>query len=336
MRGVWKRNLNSEKQAAISSQDLRESFVESLDWHDDFDDNVKIRFGRGLKAVDETISDSEKIDDQNDRSTIGNKTNVNSEFNFPQNFHDNCSIFQDRKHNNTPTNLTDIYNVRRNFYNQSVGKVCCEPNSVTNMNGNEDLEVAEQKYVNRRTLRSKRATATYRTLHDDSNSGNSDEENNLDNRFSRPNFLEDRSDRMYREYTWNDLQDLDHSKMSPRDVKRKKENLGKNKQRKHFSEKHAKKSSSLDSSSSNRRNRRHHAHRSDASNKNANRNNLKPKMKKNKAYLVTKRTGVRKSKTGEQGLLRAEEAPIEKVLYENVEDQSVSDRRSRAESRDLD
>ncbi|XP_076679576.1 uncharacterized protein LOC143374910 [Andrena cerasifolii] len=44
----------------ISSMDLHESFVEPLDWIDDFDKDIRVRLSRDLKAVDDTSSDSAK------------------------------------------------------------------------------------------------------------------------------------------------------------------------------------------------------------------------------------------------------------------------------------
>lgn len=331
MRRARKQNLNPEKRAAISSRDLHESFVESLDdWHDDFDDGAKMRFGRGLKAADEATSDSGKIDG----STIGNEVrDINSGFNFPRNSsHRDMSIFQDR-YNNTPANLIDIYN-RNRYYNRGAGQVY-EPDSMSISDRSEDLEVAEQRYTTpRQTPRTKRAAVAYRALYDDfRNPGNSDGEN-LDNRFSLPrDSLEDRSD-LYREYApnWDDSRDLDRYLKTPRSVRKREKSKEENKRRKQFSqEKHARREGGSRSSAS--RNRRHHHahHRSDAS-RNVNRNDLKTRKKQNKAEAssVTGRTGgVQKSKSAERRpLLRAAEVnetpPIERVLYENAEDQSVS------------
>ncbi|KAG5315389.1 MOS1T transposase, partial [Pseudoatta argentina] len=189
---LLKRNLNLEEQAAISSQDLYESFVESPYWHDD--SNIKVRLGRGLKAINDTII-SDLLDAENAT--------------FLQTFHDNSSTSQNW-HNNTITNSFNIFN-----------------------NNNHDI----------------------------SGKGN--------------------------------------------------------KKDKHFSKKHAKKSSSHSSSN---RNRRYHIQRSDMS---KNRGNLK---QKNKAKASPFRhTTVQKSKSPEQGLLRARmnEALGEKVFYENVEDQGT-------------
>lgn len=53
-------NMDRGKQMVISSMDLHESFVEPLDWIDDFDKDIRVRLSRGLKAVDDTSSDPAK------------------------------------------------------------------------------------------------------------------------------------------------------------------------------------------------------------------------------------------------------------------------------------
>ncbi|CAL1680491.1 unnamed protein product [Lasius platythorax] len=331
MRKVLKRNLNSENQAAISSQDLRESFVESLDWQDDFDDNVKVRFGRGLKAVDEAmISDLNETHDLDNKSDMANATNINSEFyNSSQIFHDNSSISHNW-YNNISADLINIFNVHHGASERSAKKIQ-EPilmNTINIVDGNEDLEAAEQKYVNNnQTTRIRRAAASYRTFYDDvsGNEGDSDEaDKSLSDHFQLSNILEDQSDSVYdgnAATNWNN--DIHRHSQIPRINSRKKEKSGKKITNKQSSDKHAKKNISHSSSN---RNRRHHTHRSDVS-RNTNRADLKPKKKsKAEASSLTELTGIQKSKTAEESLLRAgvnEEVPSEKVLYENAEDQST-------------
>lgn len=324
---MWKENL---KQAVISSQDLHESFIEFLDWHDDFDDNTMIRFGRGLKAVDETvISDSIKTREQDNKLDIVNATNVSSELDSSSSmFHDNSSILQDW-YNNTISDSIDMFNVHRGASDQSIKKV--QQSILMNMDG-EDLEAAEQKYINHQTPRIKRTAPSYSAFYDIMNHNRRDSEEadkNLEDSFQLSNIFKDRSDRVYdgghaTPYWNNDIQDVDSYFKMPRSNSRKKKKP--RKKNKHFSDKDVKKDN-LHSSSS--RNRRHHTHRSDMS-KSADRDDWQPKKKdksKDKSSL-TGRTGIQKSKTAEQGFLRAgvNEAPGEKVLYENAEDQSVSER----------
>lgn len=332
IRKVLKRNLNSEKQAAINSQDLDESFVESL--QDDFDDNVKVRFGRGLKAVNEAIiSDSNETHDQE----MTNATNINSKFhNFSQIFHDNSSVSQNW-YNNISADLINLFNVHHDASERRIQATKIQEPILINTNNiadsDEDLEAAEQKYVHNQTARIKRAAASYRTFYDDvgENLGDSDEaDKSLSDHFQLPSILEDQSDSVYDEYTTtncNDaVQDFDRYLETPRINSRKKEKFGKKiKNKQSSSQKHAKKNSH----SSPNRNRRHHTHRSDVS-RNTNRDDLKPKKSKAKASSSTgKRSRIQKSKTAEQSPHRAEvneESPGEKVLYENAEDQSVSER----------
>lgn len=331
-RKVLKRNVNSEKQAVINSQDLDESFVESLDWHDDFDDNVKVRLGRGLKAVDEAIiSDSNKTHDQDNKSDMANIINIDSKlYNSSQIFRDNSSISHDW-YNNITADLINVFNVHHDASEWSAKKNQ-EPiltNMIYIMDDDEDLEAAEQKYVNNQTRRVRRA-ASYRTFYNNvsGNQGNSDEtDKTLSDHFQLSNILEDQSDGVYNGYAAtnlnNDIQDFDRYSQIPRTNSRKRENSKKkSKKNKQPTRKHAKKHNSRPSSS---RNRRHHTHRSDVS-RNANRDDLKPKKKsKAEASSLTGRTRIQKSKMAEQSLLRGvnEEAPSEKVLYENAEDQST-------------
>lgn len=330
-----------EKQAAINSQDLHESFVESLDWHDDFDDNVKVRLGRGLKAINETIiSDFNKTYDQDNKLDIANTTNVNFKPTqiSSQTFHDNASMSQ-HWYNNTINTIKDSNNIFNNHHGASDQSAKSAQESIlmntVNMDGDEDLEAAEQKFVNNQTPRIRRAAVSYNAFYDDLNQNQKQRDfdkidKSLDNQFHSPNILKNRFDGAYHGYetgNWNsDIQDLDQYSKIPRTNLRKKGKSGKrSKKNKHSSGKHSKKSSSRSSSS---RNRRHHAHRPDMS-KNVNRSDLKPKQKnKAEASPLIGRTRLQKSKTAEQGLLRAgiNEASGKKVLYENAEIQSVSER----------
>jgi len=316
---LLKRNLNFEKQVPIISQDLHESFVESLDWHDDFDDNVKVRLGRGLKAINDTIiSGLNKTYDQD------NKLNDNAT--SSQSFHDDSSMLQNW-YNNTNADLFNIFNNHHDISNRSAKNVqeSILMNTV-NMNGDEDLEAAEQKYVNNQTPRIRRAVS-YRTFYDDMNQRDFDEmDRSPDNQFHSPNILKNRFDGVYHGHeigNWNnDIHDLDRYSKFPQINTRKKKKLGKrSKKNKHSSEKHRKKSSHSSSS----RNRRHHTHRSDMSK--VNWDDLRQKNKVEASPLIG-RTKIQKSKTAEQELFRAgmNEAPGERVLYENAEDQSVSER----------
>ncbi|XP_029172663.1 uncharacterized protein LOC114941734 [Nylanderia fulva] len=334
MRKVLKRNVNSQKQVAINSQDLVESFVESL--QDDFDDNVKVRFGRGLKAVDETISDSNETHDQD----TANANNTNSKsYNSSQIFHDNSSMSHNW-YNKTSADLINLFDVHDDASERRIEAKKIQEPILTNTNNivdsDEDLEAAEQKYVNNEAARIRRAAASYRTFYDDvdENLDDSDEaDKSLSDRFQLPNILGDQSDSVYDEYAttnWNDdVQNLERYSQTPRINSRKKAKSGKKMKTQQSSsqKKNARKNSSHSSSSGNRRHQK--THRSDVS-RNANRD-LKPKKKSKASPSAGKRGRIQKSKTAEQSLRRAEvneesKVPSEKVLYENAEDRSVSER----------
>jgi len=307
-----------------------------LDWHDDFDDNVKVRLGRGLKAIDEAlISDSNETPDPDNKSDVANTTNINSKlYNSSQIFRHNSSISHDWYTNKT-ADLINIFNDHHDVTEWS-GEKNQKPifmNTIYIVDGDKDLEAAEQKYVNNQTTRVRRTAASYRTFYDDvsENQGDSDDvDKSLSDRFQLSNILEDQSDGVYDGYAAtnlnNDVQFDRYSQIPRTDSRKKKISGKKNKKNKQPSEKHAKKNSSSSSSS---RNRRHHTHRSDMS-RNANRDDLKPKKEsKIEGSSLIGRTRIQKSKTAEQDLLRAgvnEETPSEKVLYENAEDQSVSEK----------
>ncbi|XP_076544253.1 uncharacterized protein LOC117603490 [Osmia lignaria lignaria] len=53
-------NIDREKQTVISSGDLHESFVEPLDWNDDFDEDTRLRLSRSLKTIDRDNPESSK------------------------------------------------------------------------------------------------------------------------------------------------------------------------------------------------------------------------------------------------------------------------------------
>ncbi|XP_018338030.1 PREDICTED: uncharacterized protein LOC108746039 [Trachymyrmex septentrionalis] len=294
-----KRNLNLEKQSAISSQDLYESFVESPYWYDD--SNVKVRLGRELKATNDTII-----------SDLLNAENATS----LQTFHDNSSKSQNW-HNNTITNSFNIFN-NNNNHNVPERKIKNVQESIlmntVNMDG-DDLEGAEQKYVNNQT-RIRRAAISYRTFYDNLNQNQHDYDEmsrNLGNQFHSPNIVKNQFDEPYDGYQIgnSDTQNRDQYSKIPRANTRKKKSGKGNKKNKHFSKKHAEKNSSHSSSN---RNRKHHIQQSDMSNW----GDLKQKNKAEVSPLI-KRTKVQKSKTAEQGLLRARmnEALGEKVFYGN-------------------
>lgn len=304
-----------------------------MDWHDDFDDDVKVRLGRGLKAIDEAlISDSNKTHEPDNKSNVANTTNISSKlYNSLKIFRDNSSNSHDW-YNNITTDLINIFNDHHDVTEWNAGKIQ-KPilmNTIYVMDGDKDLEAAEQKYVNNRT-RVRRTAASYSTFYDDvsGNQGDSDDvDKSLSNHFQLSNILEDQSDVYDDGYAAtnlnNDVQ-FDRYSQIPRIDSRKETSGRKRKKGKQSSEKHAKKNNSHSSS----RNRRHHTHRSDVS-ENANRDDLKPKKKsKIEGSSLIGRTRIQKSKTAEQDLLRAgmnEEVPSEKVLYENAEDQSVSEK----------
>ncbi|XP_018393704.1 PREDICTED: uncharacterized protein PF11_0213-like [Cyphomyrmex costatus] len=310
---LLKRNLNLEEQAAISSQDLHESFVESPDWHDDFD--VKVRLGRGLKAINDTvISGLKKTYNQDNTLDAENATSL-------QVSHDNSSKSQNW-HNDTIANLFNLFNNNHGVSDRRAKNVQ-ESISMNTVNmDDDDLEAAEQKYVNNQTSRIRRAAVSYRTYYDNMNQNQHDYDEtsrSLDNQFYSPNIVENQFDEAYKIGNWNsdsDTQDRDqYSKISRTNTRKEKSKKG-NKKNKHPSKKHAKKSSSHSSSN---RNRRHHTHRSNMS---KNRGDLKKKNKAETSPLI-RRTKVQKSKTAEQGRARMNEALGEKVFYENAEDQST-------------
>lgn len=306
--------------------------MESLDWHDDSDDNVKIRLGRGLKAINETIiSGFNKTYDPDIKLANANNVNFKPTRVSSQTFHDNASLSQNW-HNNTIVDLYNMFNNHHNVPDQGAKNVQ-ESILMNTVNMDEDLEAAEQKYINNQTPRLRRSAVSYRASYGDLNQDqrDSDEMNRSSgNQFHFPSIFKSRFDDVYHGYetgNWNsDVQDLNEYSKIPRASTRKKGKSGKKKKKnKHSSGKHAKKSSSRSSSS---RNRRHHAHRSDTS-KNINRSDLKWK-RTNKAVASPSLgcTGIQNCKTAKQGLLRAgmSEVSGKNVFYENTENQSVSER----------
>lgn len=283
------------------------------------DDNVKVRLGRGLKAIDEA-----------------NTMNINSKlYNSSHIFRHNSSISHDW-YNNKTEDLINIFNDHHDVTEGSGEKNqrSILMNTIYIVDGDKDLEAAEQKYINNQTrVRRTSRAASYHTFYDDvsENQGDSDDvDKSLSDRFQLSNILEDQSDGVYDGYAAtnlnNDVQFDRYSQIPRIDSKKKKISGKKNKKNKQPSEKYAKKNSSSSSSS---RNRRHHTHRSDMS-RDANRGDLKPKKEsKIEGSSLIGRTRIQKSKTAEQDLFRAgvnEETPSEKVLYENAEDQSVSEK----------
>ncbi|XP_032671958.1 uncharacterized protein LOC116844498 [Odontomachus brunneus] len=324
IRDALQRNVKRQT-AAISPQDLHESFVESLDWRGDFDDDTKARFGRGLKAVEEVpVSRTNETRERADKSHVANAT-ASSE---PREV--NSLILQNR-HCSAITKLTNVLDAHRDVADRRNIEKTGEsiPTRTIGAGDDGDLETAEQKYANHRTPRIRRARAAHRAFYDDLDESPAD-------RLRPSDVLEDRSDGMYRGYASSNRQ----NDLLDRYLKRKRENSGKANDNKKKSElsantsgRHAKKGSSH-SSWNNRRNRARH--RSDMS-KNANRGDWR--LKKNKGRKPKEsRAGVsrssgrgssQKSRMADQESLRAglNEVPSEKVLYENAEDQSVSVKR---------
>nr|XP_050869978.1 MATH and LRR domain-containing protein PFE0570w-like isoform X2 [Vespula vulgaris] len=67
-------SIDGDKRSLLESKDMHESFVEPMDRIDDFDDDIKVRLGRGLKTIND---DSIKNDTSNDTST--NVPSINNE-----------------------------------------------------------------------------------------------------------------------------------------------------------------------------------------------------------------------------------------------------------------
>ncbi|KAL0122472.1 hypothetical protein PUN28_007299 [Cardiocondyla obscurior] len=266
------RDLNVEKRETINSQDFHESFVEPLDGHDESDNDVKIRLGRGLKAV------KEKLINSSPDNKLDNVIDVNfnpAEFTL-QTFHGNSS--------NNDTNQFLIYVI----------------------NTNQDLEAAEQKYVNNEVSRINRALV-HRTFYDNLNRNkrNSEEtDESLGNRLLSPGILGDQ---------YSDVRDTYQPTKVPRTGTRKKEcPARKSEKNRRFPERSRSHFAS--------RARRRHAHR--AVTGNLSRRDLKRKGKTETSPSI-KRAGIRKSKAAEQGLFLKSDG---KVVYESSEGQSVSER----------
>lgn len=329
-----KRNSNTEEQAAISWQDLRESFVE--DWKDDFDDNAKVKLGRGLKAINETlISDCQKsYDNQDNKSDTANITNEISKLHFPRIFNESSS----RNSHEVPNvaNMTKIVNIRNGVSDGNIRKNR-EP-ILTNMNtsGDEDLEAAEQKRTKHRIPRARRSAAAYRTFYEDLGQIQRDSygtDGRSSSLFQLPDILEDQPDNVYlQRLTPNRNDDVqsfgEHAKRSRSADSRKKKKAGGSKKRrkkkkKQYTktwERRSRKGGSLRSFSDGQRNRRHHAHGSAVSKSPSTRGRKPRKMKKTAASRTAGRIGDQESRE-----MRLDAGMNERVLYENAVDRSVSE-----------
>ncbi|XP_025154069.1 uncharacterized protein LOC112588418 [Harpegnathos saltator] len=327
--------------AAISPQDLRESFVESLDWRDDdFDDDARVRFGRSLKAVEETPIPS------------GANETANSEPRDPPGAsRDDLSTSQDRRCNAT-AGATIVLDTRRDIGDRSIDKTV--ESISTNTIRAEDPEAAEQTDANQPTQRIRRSAASYRAFADDA-------DGSLVDRPRLRDVLEDRADGVYRGYAtpnWHDdmlerystrLRSVDsgkrgkngkaNNKKKKKKKKKKEEEEEEEEEEKsqlsaNIPQKHAKEGGGLHSSWNNRRNGERRTHRSDTL-KSDDRGDWKPrknqrrKQKENRAEASRSsgRSSSQKSRTADRGRsLDAGSTGVlgERVLYENAEDQSVS------------
>lgn len=321
--------------AAISPQDLHESFVESPGWHDDFEDDTKVRFGRGLKAVDETLHGANEIHERGKLEVVNVTANLEDP---PSASHDNSSTFQNR-YRNTTVDIINVLGTHRDVTDRGIKKTRDSIlTNIINMEGDGDLQAAEQKHVDHPTPRIRRAAASYQGFYDDADGSSAD-------RLRFPDVFKDQSDDVHLEYAtsnWHDGVSDRYSKRLGNAASGKREEAGKAvKKRKkgqlsaNISGRQAKKGNGGSQSSwNNRRNRRHRTHRSHVS-KNANRGdwklkskNKRRKQKENrvKASHSSKRSSNQKSRMTDQESLRASlnDASDARVLYENADDQSVS------------
>lgn len=311
MRDALKRNVKRQT-AAISPQDLHESFVESPDWYDDLDDNTKIRFGRGLKAVEEA-----PIPRTNDTSELADKS-ANSEPRDLLRTSCNISYTSHNRYRNATADSTNVLNTHRDVSNLDIQKT----------EETIPIRTTEQKSANHQTPRIRREASSYRAFYDDLDGSPVD-------RLRLSDVLEDQSDDFPH---WHDDVVNRYSTRLRSVDSRKQEKTGKasNNNKSQLSanilDRHAKKGRSH-SSWNNRRNKGHPVHRSDMS-KNGNRGDWKPKINKRRRQKESRvgmsrssgRGSSQKSRIADQQSLRAglNEALGEKVLYENAEDQSVS------------
>ncbi|XP_047345263.1 uncharacterized protein PF3D7_1120000-like [Vespa velutina] len=66
-------SIDGDKRSLLESKDMHESFVEPMDRIDDFDDDIKVRLGRGLKTISDDSIKNETSDNSTNVSSINNE-----------------------------------------------------------------------------------------------------------------------------------------------------------------------------------------------------------------------------------------------------------------------
>lgn len=112
-------NIDRGKQTVISSGDLHESFVEPLDWIDDFDEDARLRLSRSLKTIesseDKIVRSIGEHEEKGTSALITEQTplNVSSEiFKIPNSTMKTTSRFALLRY--PPSDLMELFNKNNN------------------------------------------------------------------------------------------------------------------------------------------------------------------------------------------------------------------------------
>ncbi|XP_035728990.1 putative uncharacterized protein DDB_G0282499 [Vespa mandarinia] len=102
-------SIDGDKRSLLESKDMHESFVEPMDRIDDFDDDIKVRLGRGLKTISDDSIKNETFDNNNSTnvSSINNEnlTTIMNIVKIPTNYEINIinSSYYTREINDNST-----------------------------------------------------------------------------------------------------------------------------------------------------------------------------------------------------------------------------------------
>ncbi|XP_043493647.1 protein PFC0760c-like, partial [Polistes fuscatus] len=91
--------IDGDKRSVLESKDMHESFVEPMDRIDDFDDDIKVRLGRGLKTIDDNYLKNATINNYTNRIILSNEyltttiktTNISTKYEITNHFYSSSS-----------------------------------------------------------------------------------------------------------------------------------------------------------------------------------------------------------------------------------------------------
>ncbi|KAI4476325.1 hypothetical protein M0804_013693 [Polistes exclamans] len=161
--------IDGDKRSVLESKDMHESFVEPMDRIDDFDDDIKVRLGRGLKTIDDNYFINGSINNYTNQIILLNEystttiktTNISTKYEITNHFYSSpsSSSSSDVENINDNSNLTVKEQIEE-INNKKIGNNS-NVNSIDRNSSRFNLTFKPQTLANRNASRIKRDGNSY-------------------------------------------------------------------------------------------------------------------------------------------------------------------------------